>query len=521
MFVNKRLPKLLRTVIILFSIIMVLAIPQSVFAHASLEKVTPVPDSHLQSSPKEILLLFNERIENELYSIKVFNNLGESISDGKTKLNVDQRQLTYTIPPLRNGNYTVSYSVISADGHPIKGSYIFSVGEASSGNGTQQLVDTQSENSFSIIRILYYFSLLLVTGWIIWGFANKAILEINKNYRKIALYLQLALVVTNIGFGYVQFSELLDSWNEIGTLLTRTTVGISWLSSSVLSLLGFIVLHRFTWLDRVWALSLLTIESLNGHSKAFEPLLLNISMDFIHLLAAAIWSGGLLNILVFWKKYRDHVQQFLFAYSKLALFSMMVLTLTGSVLTFTYLPDLHYLEFTVWGRWLLAKIVLVLFVIIIASIIRYHLKKKNEGLAVKWIKVDFTLMLLILFIVGIFTFLSPLPENQPLLWEGKENYIEFNAKISPKAPGDNMFMVDASSNKDGVNIKRIELFLKNKDNREIAPIQVPIAVNEQTGNIHYMVFGPYLPFAGNWTIEIRILDSDDDESVYHKDIIVY
>ena len=36
-----------------------------------------------------------------------------------------------------------------------------------------------------------------------------------------------------------------------------------------------------------------------------------------------------------------------------------------------------------------------------------------------------------------------------------------------------------------------------------------------------MIDGQYLPFAGNWTAEIRILDSEDNETVFSKDFIVY
>jgi len=42
--------------------------------------------------------------------------------------------------------------------------------------------------------------------------------------------------------------------------------------------------------------------------------------------------------------------------------------------------------------------------------------------------------------------------------------------------GNNHFMVVANSHKEGVNIKSIELFLKYRDNPDVAPIQVPFSV---------------------------------------------
>ncbi len=35
---------------------------------------------------------------------------------------------------------------------------------------------------------------------------------------------------------------------------------------------------------------------------SFEPRIVTVLIDIIHLLAAAIWAGGLLYILVYWKK---------------------------------------------------------------------------------------------------------------------------------------------------------------------------------------------------------------------------
>ena len=246
-----------------------------------------------------------------------------------------------------------------------------------------------------------------------------------------------------------------------------------------------------------------------------------VSIDIIHLLAAALWAGGLLYILVYWKKQRDHVRQFLLIFSKVALVSIIVLIATGIASTLIFVPKVHYLIYTQWGIMLLIKVALVLFVIVIGSILRYSMKKKNEDFIGKLLKIDFSMMITILVIVGVFTHLSPLPQNEPLEWHEQENNIEFTTMISPKVPGNNHFMIVANSHKEGVNIKRIELFLQYKDNLDVAPIQVPFSEMEQSKNVQYMIDGQYLPFAGNWTAEIRILDSEDNETVFSKDFIVY
>ena len=523
---------ILRSILMLCSIFFILTIPQGVFAHALLEKATPAPDSRLTSPPKEIVLMFNERLEKELYSIKVFNKDGDMVSQSKTEMSKDQKYIKQALPFLPNGNYAISYSVLSADGHPIKGSYIVSIGEGTVLRSDMNQLDLHNEDNEpvlysifnSVVRILYYIALLLTSGWIVWGTISKIEkVEIRTSYRQKAIYLQITLLITTIGMGFLQFTELLDSWTlgEIWSILTGTTIGISWFLSMLLSASGFAILLRFKWLDRLWVLMILAVKSVNGHAMAFEPPIRTVSIDIIHLLAAALWAGGLLYILVYWKKQQDHVRQFLLIFSKVALVSIIVLIATGIASTLIFLPKIHYLIYTQWGIMLLIKVALVLFVIVIGSILRYSMKKKNEDFIGKLLKIDFSMMITILVIVGVFTHLSPFPQNEPLEWREQENNIEFTTMISPKVPGNNHFMIVANSHKEGVNIKRIELFLQYKDNLDVAPIQVPFSEIEQSKNVQYMIDGQYLPFAGNWAAEIRILDSEDNETVFSKDFIVY
>ncbi|WP_028393649.1 copper resistance CopC/CopD family protein [Bacillus cihuensis] len=523
---------LLRNILIVSLLFFIFAVPQGVFAHALLEKATPAADSHLKSSPKEIVLMFNERLEKELYSIKVFNEDGDLVSKSRTEIGKDQKYIKQNLPPLPNGNYAISYSVLSADGHPVKGSYVISIGEGTvlKSNMNQLDLDKAGNESAlysiynSIVRVLYYIVLLLATGWIIWGTFKKIdIPEIKTSYRQWAIYLQIMLLTTTIGMGFMQFIELLDSWtpSEIWSVLTGTTIGISWFLSMLLSLSGFILLLRFNWLDRLWVLMILAVKSMNGHAMAFDPPIRTISIDIIHLLAAAIWAGGLFYILVFWNKQRERVFRFLPIFSQVALISILVLFVTGIASTLIFLPQVHYLLYTTWGIMLLIKVALVLLVIVTGVILRYTMKKAQENAIGKLLKIDFSLMIIILIIVGIFTHLSPMPENKPLVWHEKEKNIEFTTTITPKVPGTNHFMVEASSNEEGVTIKRVELFLKYQDNPDVAPIQVPFSGIKQSMDVQYMVDGQYLPFAGNWLVETRILDSEDNEHVFSQDFIVY
>ena len=243
------------------------------------------------------------------------------------------------------------------------------------------------------IRIFNYFALLFSTGWILWGALRKEKMgEIERSYKRWAIILQISFLITNLLMGFIQMSQLQGIWGmtNIASIMTGTNIGILWTLSMLLSILGFIFLTRYIWFDTFWAILLLLLKSQNGHAVAYEPAFISISLDFIHLLAASIWSGGLFFILLFWKKQREYVKQFLLVFSKAALVSIIVLTISGAVLTIIYLPDLSYLLKTQWGVLLLIKVGLVFMVTLTGAFLRYNLKNKKENSIGKWLKVDIT-----------------------------------------------------------------------------------------------------------------------------------
>ncbi|MCU9614946.1 copper resistance protein CopC/CopD [Caldibacillus lycopersici] len=519
-----------RKLFIFVSILFILLIPHQAYAHALLENTSPAQDSQLETSPKEITLTFNERLEKELYSIKLFDAKGERVSTSATEMSLDQKSLIQRLPELPDGTYTVSYKILSADGHPVDGSYVFSIGEAISQTTQMNPLDSGNQETgtktiiSSTISIFYFLLLLLTTGWILWGTIKKNENEvIKKNARKVVHILQILLLLSVILMGFFQLTNLVNSWSlvEIWSILSNTTIGITWIVSFLLVIVGFLLLHRKKWIDVLWVFLLIAMESINGHANAFEPPIVTIAIDLFHLLAAAIWAGGLFYMVYFWRKQREHVKEMLPLFSDIALIAILLLIVTGISSTYLFLPKLDYLLYTDWGIMLICKVAIVLFVIIAGGILRYFMKKKKESSIGTMLAIDFSFMIIITGIVGVFTHYSPVPQNEPLAWSEQDEAIEFTTSILPKIPGNNHFMVVADAKAEGIEIKRIALNLTFVNNPDIAPIQVPFEERAPAKHVEYMIDGQYLPFAGKWTAEVRILDSEDNEYVYHEDFVVY
>lgn len=111
--------------LILMVFVLAILAPTSAFAHTGLKSSIPENKQVMDSEVKEIKMTFNTDIEN-LSSFKVVDAQGteHEIVD---KL-IDKASMSGVLnQPLKDGEYTVNWKIIGKDGHPIKGSFPFSV----------------------------------------------------------------------------------------------------------------------------------------------------------------------------------------------------------------------------------------------------------------------------------------------------------------------------------------------------------------------------------------------------------
>ncbi|WP_171909078.1 copper resistance protein CopC [Paenibacillus sp. GP183] len=503
--------------------------PTQVIAHSILEKAYPEPNVNYPSSPSEIVLAFNERMENGLFYIKTYDGGGKALNTQPAEISKDQKELHQLLPKLPDGIYTVSYRIISADGHPIENSYIFTVGQAGDltiKNAANVYVSkvgiSQNDWLYWITRICYYFLLLSLTGWIMWyHFLHFETVEWRRGYHHAAKLLLMLYLIASIDSMLLQFSRLLTGFGiDQFTVILKTSAGISWLLTFLLIVPGYFILLKHKLVDGLWVVSMLAAKSINGHAMGSKHPLFTVLMDVTHLFAASVWAGGLLYILLYWRKQRMGVIHFLPVFSKAALISIITLTVTGTISTLIFLPNLQDILFTDWGLLLLAKIFIIFLVVASAGLLRFFMKKKMARRFAFWLKADFSLMASIVGIVGVLTVLNPVPQNQPVIWSESRDNIAVKLTITPNMPGMNHFIVEAKTNQ-SIKIKNVELKIKSKTN-EIGPIQVPLSTDRLTGEqLLYACDGPFLPFAGVWASEIRVMDVDDNETVFIKDFTIH
>jgi methionine-rich copper-binding protein CopC len=96
----------------------------SASAHAELESSTPAANAMLTTSPKQVVLVFGEKIQDVGDGIIVTSPNGARVDTGTTKVAGDTA--TQSLLPLTDtGAYTVRFRIVSADGHVVGSSYRF------------------------------------------------------------------------------------------------------------------------------------------------------------------------------------------------------------------------------------------------------------------------------------------------------------------------------------------------------------------------------------------------------------
>src|SRR5690348_13188995 len=96
-----------------------------VMAHAFLNHAEPGAGASLTQSPKEIALVFTEKLEPSFSGVSVSDAAGHDEEAAAPVISGDTVRVT--LKPLAAGSYHVSWRAVSVDSHRTEGSYSFSI----------------------------------------------------------------------------------------------------------------------------------------------------------------------------------------------------------------------------------------------------------------------------------------------------------------------------------------------------------------------------------------------------------
>ena len=515
-------------------------------AHAMLETASPEPGARLTESPPYVELVFNEPVDARAAVLRVLDSDSKTVAQGAPAPSAGGRGVRAALPELGEGHYTVSYRIISADGHPVSGAFVFSVGEPPARPAAEDFDPHQqvghahdhgtgglSLDAFVLYaaRFLYYAGLLAAAGLALWSWQRRAPAEV-RDAREAGIRLAgRFFVLAALCHVFFQLNDLNRGLppEEWARVLTRTAMGWLLAATLVLAVLSLVLAAAGPLVRSLWAAAALAVEAGNGHAAAGGSPALTIALDAVHLAAASLWAGGLLLLVAVWRRQPTEAARFALLFSRWALGSIVALWATGTLFTLEILPSVEYLTMTAWGGWLLAKTALVIAVMAVAFFIRRRLRRGRVPTGML-LGADAGLLGAIVLSVAVLTYQIPLPANEPLYWHRMGEDLHLTLRISPKAPGDNAFIVKVWLPEDveGGLPKNVQLRLR-ADGRMDSFIDVPLEPYEDTEldafegftKSTYRAEGPYLPFRGKWTAQIRVTDGTDTERVLERQFRVY
>lgn len=378
-------------------------------AHATLESSSPADGQSVLTSPSEIRITFSEAVTTISDGLSVLNADGKTVDTGSSEI-VDGQTLVAPISEtLSDGTYVATYRVLSADGHPVSGSFLFGVGEGALDQSA--LPSSNGDRLWEIIggisRFIMYLAALVAAGvafflafihdraedrWRIVPFVRIG--SILALFSAIGIVMSQAALLTGKGAGAVTDSNVLR-----GVL----NQNLGW--SLALLMIGLAAVHLSTDIPKKvvsqsFALSgglAVTVSfAVWGHATELSPTAISLAADAIHATAAALWLGGLVGlVMVLSLRTSETVGStagIIGRFSLMAIWSVIALTIAGLTLTITGSDaNLNSILTTTWGQLVLAKIGLTLIIVLIAAWNRRTLvpsltnPTKNTGeLAVRW-----------------------------------------------------------------------------------------------------------------------------------------
>ena len=327
-----------------------LAVPHTVQAHARLTGVQPAPNSTVAGPLKQVVLTYNEPVDQDLFRSQVEGKDG-SVLAGKP-IFLDPRTVALPLRSGVSGAFAVTWLAVGLDAHPVQGQFVLGISaaggaaalkkdlasaashlgdfEAGAGSGGL-LVAIESARSVEI-GLLYLTLGIVAIGILILGPRRRARAAagamrvasvgavsivapaVHRGYRAVlaaslasaalmpvlfTLYAsRLTSVITGLGFGRVVTSSIGVQWS-IKLVL--------WIALAASVTVAIRQLTHGRPLDRRLIIAQVVITL--GLAAAFvsgthvgtgsaDPSLLYIPMMMGHILLTAFWAGGLFALLV-------------------------------------------------------------------------------------------------------------------------------------------------------------------------------------------------------------------------------
>ena len=544
--------------------------PSTASAHALPTRSDPVADARLLDAPARVTATFTEPLNTDLSFIEVLDGLGERVDEGPTRFSVenDREMWAGLRTGLKPGYYVVVWQTLSdLDGHLLRGSFPFTIltsdggepagprftGAGESGGGpTAGTVAAKWAvylAAFALVGGAFYGLIVTSTAG---GVGARRSVYLTVGLSAVALLAagaaELLVQAVQIG-GLSKVGDALDTawgarwWQRE---LAAAVAGAAIAAAYALRRAGRPGLARGAEaLSLAAGLACLFLLAAISHGASVDGSFWAVAADFIHLAAAALWAGMLvqLTLVIRWSRSLPDGEGAAIAAAQLGRFSavaagaVLVLLATGVFSAFVEIDSLRGLVNTGYGVTLLAKLALLAPLLAIAAFNAAVLgpaalaaagRAGAEGAGAlrrlgRLAAVELTIIAAVVLVVAVlvqFPTARQEAESAAFAEAGAEAVVGYeetepagdlsvNVSIAPNVVGTNSFQVFIfpPAGEDLSEILRVRLRFKPPD-PSLGPSQV---IAEREAPNFFRAVGAFFTQPGDWEVEADLRRRGEDD----------
>ncbi|MFF7231173.1 copper resistance protein CopC [Streptomyces sioyaensis] len=527
-------------------------------AHASLVTTTPGASARLSTVPRQVGATFSEPVEAGLGSMKVYGPDGSRVDAGTSRHGASDREIVAGVRNVSaHGTYTVAWRVVSADSHPIQGAFTFSVGTP-----TRASAPIASDAGSPVVSALhattrlaaYCGFALMIGGAVFCLVCWPSGYVLPRRARRLTVAGGGVLLVATLGQLLLQGpygaglgpAAAFDPAVLAATVNTRIGTALIFrvlLLIATAHLLLCLPWEGSTQRPRPWravpplgliAVTLAATWAASGHMAVGAQIPVAVPVDVVHLVAMAVWAGGLTALLTLMIRRRgtqrsgtvddstavvDAARRF----SRWALGCVVTLAVTGAYQSWRQTGlSFDGLTATPYGRLLLAKTGGVVLMVGLGGAARRRLHRAHTVHHVPVLRrlrqvivAECVLVAAVLVITTTLVGTRPandalaLPMNAELRYDTGTDRGTAQVVIDPPRVGPtviHLYVLDGNGMQRAVDAVEVRLTLPSRD---IGPLPVRLS---PAGPGHYVSAGTVLPMAGDWRLSVSLRTSDVDSA---------
>lgn len=353
-------------------------------AHASLNATLPTDGAVVEAPPQSYSLTFSEPVSP--LSLRLVQPDGSAVQLDRVAVKGNSVEIEAPAG-LGRGTHVLTWRVVSADGHPVGGSVVFSIGEASAqAPVVEEKIDWAVRGWLWASKVALYIGLFVGIGGV---FARRILMrDIEAGDRIIVATLVLGAAGAIVSLGFQGLDALGAQASRLAEPVIWTTgMGTSYGPTIVTTLIAFVlaggalVLNGFAAKSTALAAWLLagTALALSGHASAAAPQWLMRPAVFLHVVAIAAWIGALAPLGLALRGHQPGALEALRRFSRAIPPIVALLILAGIVLAAVQVQQPAALLDTAYGQVFLIKLALLVGLFLLAAANRWFLTAPTEA----------------------------------------------------------------------------------------------------------------------------------------------